>query len=456
MNGNVLSDRHANLPSPGRNPFSRRRIVELLSVAGPKFSNGAAVLAINVLLLRFLNAEQLAAVSLCIAGILLADSIVGSAMDMGTLRLASGTVSASESSHIQQQALYLKLLACGVAFVCFGVFGNRLWHELTREDNGRSLLLLSCFAASGLLLLRSAQIQVQIERRFGRYGLLDLAHTVLRFGGVAVLMTLRRVTPFSVMCCFAAAPLPVCAYWLLTRGRELFRGSSLDLLALKSVFRYVRWFLLTFALGAIISRIDLFLVSRWSSMRQAGMLSAAQVFALVPQMLGLYLSVLVGPRIMPQIKQGTFWDFFRRTQTLLLVAAAGFYLAFAVSWPLWSSHLLPHKFADSGAIIQVLMPGALAGLATFPLTLAFVVFTRPRFLFTMDCISLPGLAVAYYLAIPRYGAMGAAVVTTSVNVLRAAIAQGMAWKWARQTKSETELPSVLAAETQLQMAAEQT
>jgi hypothetical protein len=61
-----------------------------------------------------------------------------------------------------------------------------------------------------------------------------------------------------------------------------------------------------------------------------------------------------------------------------------------------------------------------------------VMFVRPKFLFIMDCISFPILVLLYFYAISRYGAVGAAWVTSAANMTRALIAQSMAWQWAQE------------------------
>jgi len=40
----------------------------------------------------------------------------------------------------------------------------------------------------------------------------------------------------------------------------------------------------------------------------------------------------------------------------------------------------------------------------------------------------------FFYAIPRYGAIGAAWVTSATNMARALIAQMMAWQWSRDTE----------------------
>jgi len=197
------------------------------------------------------------------------------------------------------------------------------------------------------------------------------------------------------------------------------------------IWRYGKWFLITFGLAAFISRLDILLLARWRSLAEVGIFSAGQTIAWVPQLIGTYLAVLFTPRIMPLVKAGRFYNFFRKFQPALLIGCALTYAIFLFLAPSAGHKLLPSKYKQSLGIIQLLLPGAFSGLATFPLTIGFIMFLRPKFLFVMDCAALPILLVLYYWAIGSYGAPGAALVTTAANLSRAAIAQVMAWKWAR-------------------------
>jgi len=53
---------------------------------------------------------------------------------------------------------------------------------------------------------------------------------------------------------------------------------------------------------------------------------------------------------------------------------------------------------------------------------------RPRFLFSMELLASPLLILLYYYTIPAYGAVGAAWVTSASRLIKAEIAQGVAWK----------------------------
>ena len=238
-----------------------------------------------------------------------------------------------------------------------------------------------------------------------------------------------------MLVCFAVAPLVITLLWVTLWGKDIFRSTGFRFRAapLAELFDCVKWFLITFSLSAVISRMDLLLVSRWSGLKEAGYYAAGQSFAIIPQLIGLYLSVVLGPTIMPRIKDGTFYRMFRSTQLGIFALAAAIYAGFLLFWGPISTLVLPARYLHSSAVIKALIPGALAGMATFPLTLSFVMFTRPRFLFLMDCVALPFLVALYWYSIHYFGATGAAWVTSIAALVRAAVSQSMAWRWARET-----------------------
>ena len=135
---------------------------------------------------------------------------------------------------------------------------------------------------------------------------------------------------------------------------------------------------------------------------------------------------------MPAWDEGRLFQLIRRFQLGLgATAVAGYVLAMiGLRWlgPL----VFPVAFFRSRAVMQALLPGALAGFVTFPLVLTTLMFLRPKFLFLMDCLTLLPLLGLYLLIIPRFGAVGAAWVTTAANVTRATIAQVVAWRCARE------------------------
>ena len=417
----------------------KNSILHFVLVAAPKVFGGVCTLVFNIILLRYLGPDQFGILALCLAAVLLSDAILGSAVDMGVMRLASQhqAQSLQLSLAFQKTAIYLKAGVLMAAAAAILAFGQAIAQRIFGPAGSITLPLLSLAAASTMLLLRSAQVHLQLSSRFGFYGALDLLQNVLKFGGIALLLSLNRAAPARVLVWFGVGPAAAAGIWFVFLGRHFLRVEAQWKLA-KELLVFIKWFLFIFSLAACISRLDVFLLAKWTSLSEVGIFSAGQTVAWVPQLLGAYLGIVVSPKVMPLWQERKLGSFFWRFQLGMLLTGTAIYIVaiYGMSSFRW---LLPPAFARSEAVIMALLPGALAGLITFPLTITLLMFLRPKFLFIMDCISLPLLLALYRYAIPQYGALGAAWVTSAANVVRAGVAQVVAWQCARQNEVMPEL-----------------
>lgn len=406
------------------------KLSEILFVGLPKLATGLGTIAFNLILLRVLGAEQFGVVSLCITTVVLVDSIIGAGIDLSVMKLAPARreTDPGGAAAIQRSAMYLKAIGGAMVMLPLSLAAGWWSMALFRSQGYEDVLLMSALATLALLMLRSTQVQLQIESRFRLYGAVELAHAALRFGGVAALIAAGRATPLSVMSCVAGAPLALLMVWLAAGARGLLSPPGWDGKATRQLLGHLRWSVVTFGLGALISRMDLFLLARWGSLAEVGVYSAALTIALMAQLAGTYIAVVTSPRVGPLLERGTFKRFYLRFQLGLLALAATGYLGFSLFWTLGGGLLFPARYAAAGPLIYILLPGTLAGLVSFPLTITYLMFVRPSFLFRLDCLTFPVLLALYWYLVPRFGATGAACVTTGVNVLRAIIAQWAAWQ----------------------------
>jgi O-antigen/teichoic acid export membrane protein len=419
----------------------RGAVGEFLWVAGPKVLAGALQFAANLLLLRYFGPEQFGIISICLVAVLLSDSIVGGATDSGVLRLAPphNAAAPEKSLQYQQAGLILKLLFAAVLAVPMVLLAQPLSALLFQNAAGSRFLLVSIVALCGMLALRSAQMHFQVNRRFTPYGVADLLNSGLKFGGLGILLWAAQPTAFRVVALYAVAPIVVTIAILALSARPML-SVAFSSAALAELAATVKWYVATAMTGTLIARMDLFLVSVIASVHEAGILSAAQAIALLPQLVGTYIAVVFSPRIMPMWEAGTLKALYWRFQAAI-VAVAG--VAFVLAWVSMqglAAWIFPASFARSGEAILVLLPAGLAALVNFPLTILLLLFLRPKFLLVMDCILLPVLIGAYMWVIPHYGAIGAAAVTSITALLKTLIMQGLAWKLLRDQES-TLIPS---------------
>ncbi len=75
-----------------------RVLLEILLVSLPKAAGGILTLTLHFALLRFFTPAQFGVFSICVNAILLAESLVGAALDLSVLRLAPGYLPAGRTA----------------------------------------------------------------------------------------------------------------------------------------------------------------------------------------------------------------------------------------------------------------------------------------------------------------------------------------------------------------------
>jgi O-antigen/teichoic acid export membrane protein len=407
-------------------PSKSRFVQQATLVILPKLLAGIGTAAIGLVLVRFMSPTSFGVLSLCLSGLLMMDGLLGSAFDLAAVRMATASDEEDgDTPHsVQHSCMLLKVGAAFVAGVLLLLFDRVLLNKFFGGYGNGWLLLLTLLAGTSVLLLRSTQIYFQLERRFRWYGMIDLGHNGLKCVGVYWLISSGRLEPGNVLMVYLVAPSLLFLLWAFGAGRVIVSTTSFSPKTLLRMFGQARWYLLTFGIGTLVARADLWLVARYTNVHMAGVYSAAQMIAIIPPMIGTYLSVVVSPRVMPLFASGKLLAFTTRVQTSLLLTSVLGYDAMLVLIPRLS-HLLPARFHDALPVFLVLLPGSLAGFVSFPLTLTTLMFLRPRFLVGLDAATLPIIFVAYAVLVPRFGMIGAAWVCSSVALGRAIAAQLM-------------------------------
>ncbi|HLI84344.1 MAG TPA: hypothetical protein VKV17_10525 [Bryobacteraceae bacterium] len=403
----------------------RSSLVSFFCVASPKIAAGALQLVVNWLLIRQLGPANSGVLFSCVTAVVLGDAVIGAALDMGVIGLATGKGGARRSLAVQKSALAAKFAGGILIGLPVLLLARPLAAVLFHGDASPVLLPMSVAALIGLLLLRSVQTCFQVSERFVLYGLTDVLHSSIKFGGIAILLALRTATPGRVLGCFVAGPGLVAPALLLTAARGVLR-EPFSLEALKDLGRVTKWMLGVGASGSINSRMDILLVSAQAGTVEAGLFSAAQVLTLPFQLLAMYMSVVFAPKILPLWRKGRLAKIYKRFQGALIALALSLY---GIAWLAGGrlvAPLLPAAYKASMGILLLLLPSALAAMVNFPWTVSFLMFTHPKWLLLLEASSFPILLVLYRLLIPAHGAAGAALVTSGFAVSKAILYQILA------------------------------
>lgn len=402
-----------------------RSIAEFLWVAAPKSLAGVLQLLLSFLLLQYLSPEDFGVVSVCLMVIVLSDAVLGPSVDLSVLRVAPliRDGNPEKALNLQKTALILKMGAVTFLALPILLFARSL-SRLFFQREAVSLLLLSVLSVFGVGLLRSVQTYFQTERHFAIYGIADLSQSAIKFAAVGIAIFLFP-SPILILTGQMMGPLLVAAILLNSKARPLL-ASSFDPQAARQLWKQIRLYLTTTIVGSSVSRMDLFFVTAGAGAAQAGIFSAANTIALIPQLLGMYMSVVFTPRIMKMWHAGTFGATYRRFQAFLGLGCLSILAAAYLVFPAVAPWILPSSFEASTKVFLILLPAALCSMLTFPWTVPFLLFTRPRTMLALDLTFLPLLVFLYSWASSTHGAAGAAAVTTGFALVKTGFMQGLA------------------------------
>jgi O-antigen/teichoic acid export membrane protein len=425
---------------------------DVLWVAIPKGLGGALQVFFSIVLLRFLGPKSFGMLSVCLAAVIVCDSIFGSAIDMSIFRLAPLCHHRNPLAalQIQKAGLLIKPVAALAAILPIVLFGPRLSQALFQTPDGAPLLYLTLAALLGSLLIRSTQVHFQIERRYQMYGFTDLLDNFVCYGAIGALLLAGSRSPVKILAVYAAVPIAVSAMVLATLARKM-ATVRVGPKATRTLLRTLKWFLVTVIVGSLLSRMDLFFVSAFAGVREAGIYSAAQIFAMLPALLGLYMSAVFSPRVMPLWQEGKLKPIYLRYQVGLVVAALLMYLLSLLLLTRATSHILPESFSRSNGVIIALLPAGLCSFLNFPWTIPFLLYLRPKLLLVIDCVGLMILAPLYIEFARHAGAVGVATITSGAMLVRTLIHQWLAWRMLDVRSEMIDGPGPRLLEQQLEL-----
>jgi O-antigen/teichoic acid export membrane protein len=420
--------------------FSNRVLgVDTLCVVIPKVTGGVATIFLHLYAIRWLDPAAYGAFGLCLTCVVMFESFVGSALDLGLLReapliRASGALGLSS---LERSAIVIKLGMGCVLLIIAVLLGDWFNAVVFRQPDGGRIFASLVIAGTSVLLVRSVQVSFQLSHRFWFYGAADLAHTLLRAILVGGLIFAGSSSAVSLMGAYAVAALVVTAGFGVLLLKNVWCAPWLNFVECKKLVKYCSSVLAVGGLGTAISFGDIFALAVFSTPEQVGIYKAAQTIAFLPELLGMYLAQVFSPRIAAYCQQRIFYRFFVKLQGGLFIAGIMILVVGLLLTKPVISVLFPDRYGSSIEIIMILLPAGIAGLISFPVVVNFLVFFSLRQLFIVDCIMAPFVIVAYYYAAREGGAPAVAWVTSVSRLAKTIILHLIATRIARRMELQT-------------------
>lgn len=400
----------------------------------PKAGGGVFLIALNLVLVRVLAADDYGRFAYCMTLVLLADAVIGAPFDLAVIKL-SGEGGAAMPMAAARAALHAKLaLIAGLT-----VFAALMAVVVAPSAVQFELVAATSLAIVSMLVVRSVQVTLQVAGRFRDYAIVESLQLVLRVALVATVIALLPASAALMLAAIGAGGLAASLVAGLGLQRDLFslgnrRGLPYPVLATSA-----GWYLGTTALGALIGRLDILTLGWLATPADIGLYTAGQVIASVAELAGSYLAIFLTPMLVASLRKGTTAALFRRMQPPLLALAFCGLVAAHFIWPIIGPMILPAPYQRSGEVALILMTGTFAAFATVPLALPLLLFRHRSALLAMDVVLFPIIALGYVLAIRADGEIGAAYVTAATMLLRSLLVQlAVSWSLLRQPPSQHE------------------
>ncbi|MBN9657929.1 MAG: oligosaccharide flippase family protein [Acidobacteria bacterium] len=407
----------------------------------PRALNGFTTLGLNIYAARFLKPEEFAIVGFSTTCFIMADGILGSAVDLtvaGRLRDPS-LLRPDEPTETEVAGVLLKSLLSVLLMLVPLFAGEWLGRRIFQMPGGRMVFTLVAAATISILLIRSVQLFYQLRFRFKVTGSLDVTLSTLRATSIVTILSIGIRGGMALLAahaaCLASVALMFGARIALQTPARVFSGGRR---MMRGLFTAIGPAFASFAVGAIVARFDLFLVSARGNAAEVGYYTAALTLVAIPEVVASYLAPVLLPRIGAYRTAGIFAGFFQKVLMAVVLLIVAVWLVSLGLHEQVFRHLYSAQFLPALRIQQFLLPGALATASLMPLTLNFVMITNPRIFLTAD-IAVAAALCAIYSAF-SLSVESLALTVSALRLVKAGAVHGYAL-WFARSESITAQPA---------------
>jgi O-antigen/teichoic acid export membrane protein len=287
--------------------------------------------------------------------------------------------------------------------------------------SGVPLRLLAIAAASipfQLLFILGLNVLLALDR-IRQLNLFDaLLPALVLVNAIVALIVLRQQLPLLIslnMAVGIALPLALAIYLRrLIANRKSSRPMLPDWQFLKAMLAYGVKFYISIMAGAIIFRADLLIVNHFRGAAEAGVYGVASQFSFLLLMLPGVIATLLFPRVAAtQDERGAFAVQVTRHTTLVMFAICIVAAAISPVLPL----IYGMKFADATVQLLLLLPGVFFMGVESVIVQHFTGTGLPTAIPVFWVITLIFNITLNILAVPKFGARGAAAISTLTYAL---------------------------------------
>jgi len=397
---------------------------DLLQVFSGDVAGKAMAVVTSLVIVRWSDATGLGVFSLFLA----LQNVLSQVSELGT----GLSIVKRLSSAVPGSSAFARTLRAGAllrAFVFAGLLLPLLAVSyLLRDDGAWSLALrFSVLSTLALSFLTFALAFHQATGRFRVLATLRVGDSGLRLALILLMLATVGFRIELVLGIYFLGPLLVGLIGCASPARHL-RGAHATREDVLSLLHFSKWVMVASMAGTFVLQTDVMLLSAFARTAEVGTYGAALRMVVPLQMVAGSIATVLLPRL-SSIGEGiTREEVYRRSRRWVGLFALGACALGLLAAPI-IFRFFP-QYLDSVPLFRVLCVGQAAALAAVPSICVLYAEERARTLAWLGAGQLIGNVIAGVAVIPKYGAMGAAVVTTATLVVGAV---GAVWLASRRT-----------------------
>lgn len=373
------------------------------------FINGLLGIIFFIILARNLGVEVYGQVAVAIATFILVSDLGDLGVNTGIINFVSKYLKPQPYKSYQFMKLALKIkVLIWILIASLGVFlAPLIAQNILLKSELTFSLQLAFIGVGGGLLFSLVTNSLLAFQKYLSWGLMTIFTNAFRLLLILMLLSMIKLDGSSALISYIISPLIGFFVGLMFLPADFFKVKEEDQVA-KEFFEFNRWIAMVTILGAVILRMDTYLVTRFLPIAEVGIYSvASQLSMVVPQII-FAIATVVAPKL-ASLRSG-------KLAKKYLISLQQFCLGIAalalLGIPL-AIFVIPnfYGFEYQGAIapFTVLLFAQLLFLISVPAHQAvFYYFSQPQILVLSTLIQLLILALVGFYLIPIYGMMGAA------------------------------------------------
>ena len=309
------------------------------------------------------------------------------------------------------------------------------------QNAGRVFELRLCFIAAFAIAIYTASLSLlQANKRFVSLTLTNMTKNFSRAAGVIVLLVLGAISVESAIYVFTASAVVCAVVGLMVVSHAYLLRPGLDREVLHGLFATNRAMLVLMVLFVLGARMDMFMLAGLSTDVEVGQYAAAFQLASALALLGQALITSLLPEIVAyqrasQLRNFLYW--FVKWIPLALVSM----LVFIWVGPMLVESLLGQKYADAGAVFNVLIIATILTTVTNPLLMIVFPLGKVSILVWGIIIQLGLRLILNWFFMENYGAVGAVWVDLFAKIVSLVFMFVFAWRALARFKDNDLLPS---------------